>query len=107
MLNIYLQREEELLSSWWKEYAECSEGPRGQSSSGKKLDMGEDSSSSKASQSAQLCAVEEERVGVPVKGGLYEVSHSYPSFYFSQVVRSLYVIVWSKRCIILQCKSSI
>ncbi|XP_017981317.1 PREDICTED: phospholipase SGR2 isoform X2 [Theobroma cacao] len=81
----FLQREEELLSSWWKEYAECSEGPRGQSSSGKKLDMGEDSSSSKASQSAQLCAVEEERVGVPVKGGLYEVDlverHCFPVYW--------------------------
>ncbi|XP_021288338.1 phospholipase SGR2 [Herrania umbratica] len=85
LLNIYSQREEELLSSWWKEYAECSEGPRGQSSSGKKLDMGEDSSSSKASQSAQLCAVEEERVGVPVKGGLYEVDlvnrHCFPVYW--------------------------
>ncbi|XWS21970.1 hypothetical protein CRYUN_Cryun30bG0103700 [Craigia yunnanensis] len=81
----FLQREEELLSSWWKEYAECSEGPRGQSSSGKKLDMGEDSSSSMGSQSAQLYAFEEERVGVPVKGGLYEVDlvkrHCFPVYW--------------------------
>ncbi|MBA0864930.1 hypothetical protein Goshw_007433 [Gossypium schwendimanii] len=81
----FLQREEELLSSWWKEYAECCEGPRGRSSSGKKLDLGEDSSSSKGLQSAQLYGFEEERVGVPVKGGLYEVSHSYSSFCSIQV----------------------
>ena len=98
-----LQREEELLSSWWKEYAECNEGPHGRSSSGKKLDMGEDSSSSKGSQST----LEEERVGVPVKGGLYEVSRSYSSFCLSQLLRSLYVILWSERSIILQCKSFI
>ncbi|XVF63425.1 hypothetical protein PTKIN_Ptkin09bG0086100 [Pterospermum kingtungense] len=81
----FLQREEELLSSWWKEYAECSEGPRGRSSSGKKLDMGEDSSTSKGSQSAELYAFEEERVGVPVKGGLYEVDlmrrHCFPVYW--------------------------
>lgn len=98
-MNTCLQREEELLSSWWKEYAECSEGPRGQSSSGKKLDMGEDSSTSKGSQSAQLYAIEEERVGVPVKGGLYEVYCSYPSFSLYQLLGSLCVIPWSKSSI--------
>nr|KJB59678.1 hypothetical protein B456_009G267200 [Gossypium raimondii] len=81
----FLQREEELLSSWWKEYAECCEGPRGRSSSGKKLDLGEDSSSSKGLQSAQLYGFEEERVGVPVKGGLYEVDlvkrHCFPVYW--------------------------
>ncbi|XP_022718415.1 phospholipase SGR2 isoform X4 [Durio zibethinus] len=81
----FLQREEELLSGWWKEYAECCEGPRGRSSSGKMLDMGEDSSSSKGFQSAQLYAFEEERVGVPVKGGLYEVDlvkrHCFPVYW--------------------------
>ncbi|KAK8681498.1 hypothetical protein V6N13_053900 [Hibiscus sabdariffa] len=81
----FLQREEELLSIWWKEYAECSEGPRGWSSSGKKLDIGEDSSSVKGSQSAQLYTFEEERVGVPVKGGLYEVDlvkrHCFPVYW--------------------------
>lgn len=50
-----------MLSSWWREYAECSEGPRGRQSSLVKLDMD------------QLYEIEEERVGVPVKGGLYEV----------------------------------
>ncbi|KAH1065019.1 hypothetical protein J1N35_030006 [Gossypium stocksii] len=81
----FLQREEELLSSWWKEYAECCEGPRGRSSSGKMLDLGEDSSSSKGLQSAQLYGFEEERVGVPVKGGLYEVDlvkrHCFPVYW--------------------------
>ncbi|XP_039061235.1 phospholipase SGR2-like, partial [Hibiscus syriacus] len=81
----FLQREEELLSIWWKEYAECSEGPRGWSSSRKKLGMGEDSSSAKGSQSAQLYTFEEERVGVPVKGGLYEVDlvkrHCFPVYW--------------------------
>lgn len=51
-----MQREEELLAYWWKEYAECSEGPSG-------LHVTCD----------ELYIVEEERVGVPVKGGLYEV----------------------------------
>lgn len=66
---LYSQREEELLSAWWKEYAECSEGPRGQSGiiskSGQQL--------SSESPVRQLASTEEERVGVPVKGGLYEV----------------------------------
>jgi len=61
------QREEELLSYWWKEYAECSEGPKGRSSSSTASDLREDP------QTSELYAVEEERVGVPVKGGLYEV----------------------------------
>jgi len=51
-----------LLSSWWREYAECSDGPRERQTSGTtKLDR------------HQFCEIEEERVGVPVKGGLYEV----------------------------------
>jgi len=61
------QREEELLSYWWKEYAECSEGPKGQTSSNTEADLPQ------SSQACELYAVEEERVGVPVKGGLYEV----------------------------------
>jgi len=61
------QREEELLSYWWKEYAECSEGPKGRASSTIVSDLRKDP------QTSELYAVEEERVGVPVKGGLYEV----------------------------------
>lgn len=75
MLNVPLQREEELLSSWWKEYAECSEGPKEQPSSSKKLEKQPSLASSEITLSAQLYEEEEEeRVGVPVKGGLYEVT---------------------------------
>lgn len=78
---MYLQREEELLSSWWREYAECSEGPKERQSSSKKEDKHRCRSSLGISQSFQLYEVEEERVGVPVKGGLYEVIF----FFFSRV----------------------
>ncbi|XP_047325127.1 phospholipase SGR2 [Impatiens glandulifera] len=67
----FLQREEELLSSWWKEYAECSEGPKGHISSKSKSKSKEIAFESE--QSSELYTIEEERVGVPVKGGLYEV----------------------------------
>ena len=70
---MYLQREEELLASWWREYAECSEGPKERSRSSTKSDLKLKASSSEIAQPAQLYTVEEERVGVPVKGGLYEV----------------------------------
>lgn len=73
LLNTHLQKEEELLSCWWKEYAECSEGPKEQPSSSKKLDTQPNASSSEGVSSNQLYEEEEERVGVPVKGGLYEV----------------------------------
>ncbi|XP_043810409.1 phospholipase SGR2 isoform X3 [Manihot esculenta] len=66
----FLQREEELLSSWWKEYAECSEGPRSRPASSKKFGSAH---SIESAEGNQLYEVEEERVGVPVKGGLYEV----------------------------------
>lgn len=69
----YIQREEELLSSWWKEYAECSEGPRGQPSISSKASQHKEKSSPEKVQSDRLYSIEEERVGVPVKGGLYEV----------------------------------
>ncbi|XP_062196295.1 phospholipase SGR2-like [Phragmites australis] len=69
----FLEREEELLAYWWREYAECSEGPRGS------LVKGDDSDS------GDLYKVEEERVGVPVKGGLYEVDlkrrHCFPVYW--------------------------
>ncbi|KAK9269952.1 hypothetical protein L1049_025525 [Liquidambar formosana] len=80
----FLQREEELLSDWWREYAECSEGPGGPASSSTKLDPQLKASSSEGEQSA-LYAAEEERVGVPVKGGLYEVDlvkrHCFPVYW--------------------------
>ncbi|GLT93880.1 hypothetical protein SLE2022_116500 [Rubroshorea leprosula] len=81
----FLQREEELLSSWWREYAECSEGPREQASSKKKLVKLIDQYSPEGSSSAKLYEVEEERVGAPVKGGLYEVDlvkrHCFPVYW--------------------------
>ena len=83
-MNIRLQREEELLSSWWKEYAECSEGPSVRPSSSAKLNSLSKASSLNNAQSSHLYALEEERVGVPVKGGLYEVLpsfHTLPSCY--------------------------
>ncbi|KAI3417449.1 DDHD domain-containing protein [Psidium guajava] len=65
----FLQREEELLSCWWKEFAECSDGPKA-----RLISSTEDPQSRTSTDlSAQLYEVEEERVGVPVKGGLYEV----------------------------------
>ncbi|PIN14650.1 hypothetical protein CDL12_12716 [Handroanthus impetiginosus] len=78
----FLQREEELLSSWWKEYAECSEGPNGQPSISSKSSQ---KISSDSPESSQLFTTEEERVGVPVKGGLYEVDlvkrHCFPVYW--------------------------
>ena len=62
-----------MLTSWWKEYAECSEGPVGQPTTSKKFDTLENADSPEGGRAAQLHEVEEERVGVPVKGGLYEV----------------------------------
>ncbi|KAJ4843910.1 hypothetical protein Tsubulata_034436 [Turnera subulata] len=76
----FLQNEEELLSCWWKEYAECSEGPRCQPSTSTKVDGEKNEYSSESAQE-----VEEERVGVPVKGGLYEVDlvkrHCFPVYW--------------------------
>lgn len=65
-----MQREDELLSCWWKEYAECSEGPNGAPN---RFNPASEISSPMSSQAGEDL-VEEERVGVPVKGGLYEVS---------------------------------
>ncbi|CAM0910743.1 unnamed protein product [Alopecurus aequalis] len=69
----FLKTEESLLGYWWREYAECSIGPPG---SLVKADM---------SDSECLYKVEEERVGVPVKGGLYEVDlmrrHCFPVYW--------------------------
>ncbi|XP_052621901.1 phospholipase SGR2 isoform X1 [Lactuca sativa] len=79
----FLQREEELLSNWWKEYGECSVGPKGSLSSIPESDP--QSYDLPSSQSSKLYTDEEERVGVPVKGGLYEVDllrrHSFPVYW--------------------------
>ncbi|CAO2190103.1 unnamed protein product, partial [Urochloa humidicola] len=67
----FLEREEELVAYWWREYAQCSVGPRG--------------SLVESDDSEYLYKVEEERVGVPVKGGLYEVDlmrrHCFPVYW--------------------------
>ncbi|MQL92427.1 hypothetical protein Taro_025046, partial [Colocasia esculenta] len=80
----FLKREEELLSYWWKEYAECSEGPK---SSHLTFDVASDADSN------ELDMVDEERVGVPVKGGLYEVDlvkrHCFPVYWHGENRRVL------------------
>ncbi|GAB4839531.1 hypothetical protein Ancab_029057 [Ancistrocladus abbreviatus] len=82
----FLQREEELLSYWWREYAECSEGPRGRASTSGKVD-------SQQNFLSELYVVEEERVGVAVKGGLYEVDlmrrHCFPVYWSGENRRVL------------------
>ncbi|CAN0887995.1 Phospholipase SGR2 [Linum grandiflorum] len=79
----HLQKEEELLSIWWKEYAECSEGPRARPSSSKKI----------VAEESGLFDVDEERVGVPVKGGLYEVDlarrRCFPVYWYGENRRVL------------------
>lgn len=62
-----------MLSLWWKEYAECSEGPIPQVNPKKKSIKPSVETPSEPSVPSSLYEVEEERVGVPVKGGLYEV----------------------------------
>lgn len=82
----FLKEEEELVSAWWKEYAECSEGPLGDSNKGQQSNIIEpvkgtetENSPSKAESEIlqQLKEAEhhesDEVVGVSVKGGLYEV----------------------------------
>ncbi|CAA0806590.1 Phospholipase SGR2 [Striga hermonthica] len=88
----FLQREDELLSCWWKEYSECSEGPRGTgvvpTSFSQKKELFPTSP-----ESTELYAVEEERVGVPIKGGLYEVDlvrrHCFSVYWNGEVRRVL------------------
>ncbi|KAF9670533.1 hypothetical protein SADUNF_Sadunf13G0078900 [Salix dunnii] len=89
----FLQREEELLSNWWKEYAECSEGPVGRPTTSKKLNSLENADSPEGRRAGQLHEVEEEREGVPVKGGLYEVDlvkrHCFPVYWSGENRRVL------------------
>ncbi|PHT73859.1 Phospholipase SGR2 [Capsicum annuum] len=76
----FLQREDDLLSCWWKEYAECSEGPKGAPN---RFNPASEISPESSQAGEEL--VEEERVGVPVKGGLYEVDlvkrHCFPVYW--------------------------
>lgn len=77
----FLKGEDALLSDWWREYAECSEGPKERKSSATKSEPQEKASSSEGTSASD----EEERVGVPVKGGLYEVDlhrrHCFPVYW--------------------------
>ncbi|XP_072999918.1 phospholipase SGR2-like isoform X1 [Typha latifolia] len=72
----FLQREEELLAYWWKEYAQCSEGPSGSCAA---------RNMTAAQQLDESYVVEEDRVGVPIKGGIYEVDltrrHCFPVYW--------------------------
>lgn len=84
----FLQREEEYLSAWWKEYAECSIGPSGSGRRSVTADGIEpkssdvlvqkllESGSGSTPSSDEIYVDAEETVGVPVKGGLYEVDIS-------------------------------
>ncbi|KAL7599454.1 hypothetical protein Lser_V15G24061 [Lactuca serriola] len=79
----FLQQEDELLSIWWKELAECSEGPKGSPASVSKSDPLLQPFSLETSRSTK--PDDEDRVGVPVKGGLYEVDlvkrHCFPVYW--------------------------
>lgn len=90
MMDVFFQREEELVSAWWKEYADVSAGPAKSSGSlpynlqtdkdladdklrslssasdGRSVQKGPDSTHSEYDD-------DEEGVGVLVKSGLYEV----------------------------------
>ena len=79
MYILYMQREEELLSNWWREYGECSIGPKGSLPS---ISESDPMSYDLATTRNKLYSDEEERVGVPVKGGLYEVWSLFFSLWF-------------------------
>ncbi|XP_047939773.1 phospholipase SGR2-like [Salvia hispanica] len=80
----FLQREDELLSTWWKECAESSAGPI-ETSFVSKSPLHINRTLAGTPQSGQLYSTDEERVGVPVKGGLYEVDlvrrHCFPVYW--------------------------
>ncbi|KAI5057564.1 hypothetical protein GOP47_0027579, partial [Adiantum capillus-veneris] len=78
----FLKEEEELVSAWWKEYAECSEGPLGASAKGKEISSEKDKDSEYSSNGIHETSKHlndanlyesDEIIGVSVKGGLYEV----------------------------------
>lgn len=82
---LHLQNEDELLSGWWKEYAECCEGPRGPSITSKSTPKTREGLLG-SPQSDNLYETDEDRVGVPVKGGLYEVSLLPSVFYYEYLI---------------------
>ncbi|CAH8354240.1 unnamed protein product [Eruca vesicaria subsp. sativa] len=68
-----LTREKMSFPHRWKEYADCSEGPIPQVVPKNKLNTQLTETPLEAYVSSTLYEVEAERVGVPVKRGLYEV----------------------------------
>ena len=85
-----MQREDELLSTWWKECAESSAGPI-ETSFVSKSPLHINRTLAGTPQSGQLYSTDEERVGVPVKGGLYEVL-------LYAIVLSIHIVVF---CIVI------
>uniref|UniRef100_A0A0D3AAY9 Uncharacterized protein n=1 Tax=Brassica oleracea var. oleracea TaxID=109376 RepID=A0A0D3AAY9_BRAOL len=71
-----LYREDDILSLWWKEYADCSQGSLAQVVPKNKLNKQLIDTHLETFVSSTVYEVEEERVGVPVKGGLNEVWRS-------------------------------
>ncbi|BBN19897.1 phospholipase DDHD1 [Marchantia polymorpha subsp. ruderalis] len=79
----FLEREEELVSAWWKEYGESREGPSSAVPNSSDVASREiraspdlkiaDSNRYKSSRSFETAYDDDEIVGVIVKGGLYEV----------------------------------
>ncbi|CAH8302150.1 unnamed protein product [Eruca vesicaria subsp. sativa] len=68
------QREDEFSSLWWEEYADCSPGSLAQVVPKNKSNKQLTETHLETFVSSTLYDVEEERVGVPVKGGLNEVA---------------------------------
>ena len=103
-----MQQEEELVSAWWKEYAECSEGPLESGAKEQRTASADYATKVKdlAHQAAAATDVKtkqpsgseqlyenDEIIGVLVKGGLYEVSFClFFSFSFLFVCPCLFVI---------------
>jgi len=75
-----LYREDDISSLWWKEYADCSQGSLPQVVPKNKLNKQLIDTHLETFVSSTLYEVEEERVGVPVKGGLNEVPSFFPVF---------------------------
>ncbi|CAH8316378.1 unnamed protein product [Eruca vesicaria subsp. sativa] len=76
-LKVFTREKMSFFPHWWKEYADCSECPIPQVVSKNKSNKLLTETPLEAYVSSTLYEVEEERVGVLVKCGLYEV----PSFF--------------------------
>ncbi|KAH7290777.1 hypothetical protein KP509_30G063100 [Ceratopteris richardii] len=71
----FLTEEEELVSAWWKEYAECSEGPLETPENSNRLSstISHDANEVAKFVSDTTLYESDEVIGISVKGGLYEV----------------------------------